>query len=199
MPSFTNQQLITDLQSVVADMLTTVSELWQPLPKELMLNKEAPGKWSAAQCLMHLNSYGNYYLPAMKISIERAESKGWHSKVFKSSFIGNWFTQLMLPKEGKPLTKMKAPQNHTPLLNDNSEEALKTFIQQGNELLTLLKCAESVDLRKAKTPISISRYIRLPLGDTFRFYVAHQQRHIRQAAQAIATAKVGVQMSDGVI
>jgi hypothetical protein len=43
-----------------------------PLPPERLLWKPAPGKWSVAQCLEHLNRYGLHYLPAMQIRIDDA-------------------------------------------------------------------------------------------------------------------------------
>ncbi len=105
---------------------------------------------------------------------------------FKSSWIGNFFTQLMLPKDAEgTVRKMKAPRNHTPLANDNSEAAIALFIAQQEKLLQLLEQGRKIDLRKAKTPISISRLIKLPLGDTFRFLIAHNHRHVLQAKRAV--------------
>jgi hypothetical protein len=161
------------------------------LPPSVMLHKEAPEKWSATQCLMHLNSYGDYYLPAIANTIDEALNKHWLStKEFKSSWIGNYFTELMLPKDAAgTVKKMKAPKDHTPLANNNSDAVIATFIDQQEELLQLLEKGRAIDLRKAKTPISISRLIKLPVGDTFRFLIAHNYRHILQAKRAIQHAK----------
>ncbi len=38
-----------------------------------------------------------------------------------------------------------------------------------------------------KIPLSITRLVKLKLGDTFRFLVAHEQRHFVQARNAIKT------------
>jgi DinB superfamily len=188
MPTFNSNQLIDDLQQQTESFLNEAVQEWQMLPPATMLHKEAPEKWSAAQCLMHLNSYGDYYLPAISKTIDEALSKRWLStKEFKSSWIGNFFTEMMLPKDAAgTVKKMKATKNHTPLANDNSDAAIATFIDQQERMLQLLEKARAIDLRKAKTPISISRLIKLPVGDTFRFLIAHNYRHVLQAKRAIA-------------
>ncbi|TKK69810.1 DinB family protein [Ilyomonas limi] len=192
MPTFNSNLLITDLQQQTESFLNEAVQQWQMLPPATMLHKESPEKWSATQCLMHLNSYGLYYLPAIAKTIDEAKSKQvLHTKDFKSSWIGNYFTELMLPKDAAgTVRKMKAPKNHTPLANDNSDVAIATFIDQQEMLLQLLEKARGIDLRKATTPVSISKFIRLPVGDTFRFLIAHNYRHVLQAKRAIAHAKL---------
>src|SRR4051812_847939 len=194
MPTFNSNQLIDDLQQQTESFLNEAVQQWQLLPPTIMLHKETPEKWSAAQCLMHLKSYGNYYFPAIARAIDEAVSKHWLSTMnFKSSWFGNFFTELMLPKDAAgTVKKMKAPRNHTPLANDNSDAAIATFIDQQEKILQLLEKARAIDLRKAKTPISISKFIKLPVGDTFRFLIAHNYRHVLQAKRVIKYAKSGV-------
>jgi hypothetical protein len=194
MPTFNSNQLINDLQQQTESFLDEAVQQWQMLPPTTMLHKEAPEKWSAAQCLMHLNSYGDYYLPAIARSIDEALSKHWVSTTnFKSSWFGNFFTEMMLPRdEAGTVKKMKAPKNHTPRANSNSDVAIATFIDQQEKVLQLLEKAKAIDLKKAKTPISISKFIKLPVGDTFRFLIAHNYRHVLQAKRAIEQARSGV-------
>ena len=191
MPTYNTQQLIVDLQQQTETILNIATRQWQMLPHGAMLHKESADRWSATQCLMHLNSYGDYYLPALQKAMEEAEQKGWRSTTnFTAGFTGNWFTNLMLPKgEAKTIRKMKSPKNHTPVTNGNSDAVLAAFTDQQEVLLQLLEKAKSVDLRKTKVSISISRFIKLTLGDTFRFLIAHNYRHVVQAERAIEAAK----------
>ena len=41
--------------------------------------------------------------------------------------------------------------------------------------------SKKINISKTRTAISISKIIRLKLGDTFRFNVAHNERHLLQA------------------
>lgn len=187
MPTFSSNDLLTQLQQDIEKYLQTVTA-FQMLPPKKMLQPPAPGKWSAAQCLEHLNSYGRYYLPAIRQSIREAQQKELTTtKDFTTSWLGNFFTELMTPKgEAKAIKKMKAPSNHSPSAELNSDAVIATFIQQQETLLNLLEHAKAVNLRKTKTPISISRLIKLPLGDTFRFLIMHEYRHLLQAQRALA-------------
>jgi hypothetical protein len=56
-------------------------------------------------------------------------------------------------------------------------------------LLDLLELAKSKNIGAIRTPISISRWIKLKLGDTFRFFVAHEQRHFVQINNALVTIR----------
>ena len=66
-----------------------------------------------------------------------------------------------------------------------SHAVISEFIDQQEKLLQLLEAAAKVDLNKVRIPISISKLIKLRLGDTFNFTVAHQNRHVLQAQRAL--------------
>ena len=132
MPTFSSLHLLNDLQHQTETILQKAIDEWQMSPTDILLYKQNENSWSAAQCLMHLNSYGHYYLPAIQHSIETAERKRWiATDTFHSGFIGNWFTELMQPKgEAQVIKKMKSPKEHIPLINDNSNAVLAEFINQ---------------------------------------------------------------------
>jgi len=68
-----------------------------------------------------------------------------------------------------------------PINSQLDKEVVNEFIKQQYQLIELLEKAKNIDLNAAKTNISISRLIKLKLGDTFRFVIYHNVRHIRQA------------------
>ena len=106
-----------------------------------------------------------------------AESTAGYEPFYKPGFLGNYFTNTMLPdKNGMIKNKMKAFKNHIPSADLDSHTVLNEFMKQEEELLELLERAKKVSLGKIRIPISIASYIKLKLGDTFRFFVAHHQR-----------------------
>ena len=135
--------------------------------------------WNALQCLDHLNQYGRFYIPEIKMRMD--SSKSIHSSKFSSGFIGNTFAKSMLPKV--KLTKMQAPKNMEPN-NNLTKETINTFIEQQKEYLHLLQIAEQKDLNKIKVNITLSKWIRIKLGDAFRVTIYHNERHILQACKA---------------
>jgi DinB superfamily len=78
---------------------------------------------------------------------------------------------------------------HRPAALLDAHTVLDTFIRQQHELLELLELAKTKNIGSIRTPISISRLIRLKLGDTFRFLIAHEQRHFIQVKNTLAAVK----------
>ncbi len=76
---------------------------------------------------------------------------------------------------------MKTLKAMNPIHSQLNKEVVEEFIRQQKQLLELLEKAGNVDLQKIKTGISISKLIRLKLGDTFRFVIYHNERHVVQA------------------
>jgi hypothetical protein len=146
-----------------------------------------PGKWSVLQVLEHLNSYGRYYLPAIEKSLHKNEPA---TEDFRPGLIGDYFTKMLAPSEqGAIKHKMKAPKDHRPAPHLQDELVIKTFLDQQHILLELLEKAKSKNIGRIYTPISISRFIKLKLGDTFRFLIAHEQRHFIQINNTMAQVK----------
>ena len=185
MPVYQTNQLIDKLQSQTEELLSKAVSKYQMLKPAKLLAQPTENKWSAAQCLEHLNSYGRYYLPEIERAINIATADNRLSNPeFTSGLIGNYFTNMMLPKEGKQ-NKMKAPKDHQPVANLNTDKVVSEFIDQQEKLLSLLEQARTVDLNTSKVPISIAKFIKLKLGDVFMFLIARNQRHILQAERAL--------------
>lgn len=171
-------------------LLTVTYTRIQTQPHAVLLQQPAPGKWSVLQCLEHLNSYGDYYIPELKDAISRGEERELRAKpVFKSGWLGNYFTSQMKPKESGELPgKMQSPKDHRPAEQQDPAIVLERFFYQQEQLLQLLDRAQKVDIGKLRVPISLTRFIKLTVGDTFRFLIAHEQRHILQALRAMLVA-----------
>jgi len=180
-------ELLEELHERTEKILRKAVGEWQMLSHEQMSALPAPGAWSAAQCLEHLNIYGRHYLPAIEKAIQSGKQAGSRpARAFKSGWLGAYFTQLMLPKaDGALKSKMKAPKNAVPAAQPDPQAMLAEFIDQQETMLRLLRQAESVNLNTLRVPISLSPWIRLKLGDTFGFVIAHMERHVLQIDSSI--------------
>jgi hypothetical protein len=183
-----SNSLLNDLQYRVRRMIEEVIVLKSEDPG-CLLEIPAPGKWSVTQVLEHLNSYSHYYLPA----IEQAMKKNKAAKVyFKPGWLGNYFTKLMeAGQNGQVKNKMKTPKAHRPDPQPDWLPVVNTFLAQQQQLLELLEQAKIKDIGSIRVPVSISRFIQLKMGDTFRFLVAHGERHfiqLRNVLQAVKAA-----------
>jgi hypothetical protein len=181
-------QLLDRLENDTRAIILRTNYLLQEDPG-LLLQQPAPGQWSVAQVTEHLNTYGRYYLPLLQKALGKARvSKGGR---YKPGWLGDYFTKMMLPKEGLVRNKMKAFKNHRPSPDIDSKKVLDEFLQQEQLLLTLLAESRNLDIASVRIPISIASFIRLKAGDTFRFVIAHHQRHFVQIENTLRAVKKG--------
>jgi len=180
--TISTDNLINELIDLTHEHLAFAESLL--LKSDSELNKRLTNEsWSVLECLEHLNLYGNFYLPEIKNRIETSTTKA--TTEFKSGWLGNYFAQSMLPKE--KLNKMKAFKSMNPIHSSLSKTTtVNVFIDQQKQLLDLLNSARLVNLNKVKTSISITTLIKLKLGDTFRFFIYHNKRHVVQAKKVLA-------------
>lgn len=190
MQTHNSLQLIAKLQLQTESLLSIAVQQWQMLKPATFKQQPAPGSWSAMQCLGHLNMYGDYYLPAIEKAITEVKQQNKQiPSIFKPGWLGNYFTNLMLPDEkGIAARKMKAPKNYTTPNEGDSDYTIAKFIDQQERMLALLEAAKQVDLNSIRIPVSIAKFIKLKLGDVFMFLIAHNLRHIKQAERAIEKA-----------
>ena len=172
----TAEQLIQDL--IERTRLNSIQvEHFNVLSIEELNWKATPESWSILECLEHLNLYGDFYIPELKLRIDNSNTKA--KRFFKPGFLGNYFAKSMLPTE--KLNKMKTFKDKDPKSSTLERTTIERFILQQHQLLTLLEQAKAIDLNKTKTAISISPFLKLKLGDTFRVVVYHNERHLEQA------------------
>lgn len=174
--------LIGALEAQVEMQLQQAIRVYQNMDERILLEPAANGGWSIAQCLWHLNSYGHFYLPHIASGLEKSPDAG--DSQFKSSWLGAYFTKMMQPGQGGK--KYKAFKDHVPPVKPDAYTVVAEFIAQLELLLSYLKQAERKDLNSIKLPISISKWVKLKLGDVFQFIIAHNERHMQQANRNIA-------------
>ena len=180
MPRFQKKALIDQLKLDVQQVIRQVEQQTHPAG-ELLNRQPGPGSWSAAQVLEHLNFYNRFYLPRLEQKLNMKDANG----SFKPGWLGNYFTKMMAPKaDGAIANKMSAPKNAQPETNLNAARVVAEFLEGQSQLLSLLDRAVQADLNQ-RIPTSISSLIRLKSGDTFRFLVAHQQRHMAQLQRTL--------------
>tara|TARA_R110002050_G_scaffold300621_1_gene470994 strand:- start:18728 stop:19279 length:552 start_codon:yes stop_codon:yes gene_type:complete len=174
--------------SVLLNDLKTKTEFCIKEAKRLVKQREEklndhpnPETWSALQCIDHLNKYGDYYLPELNAAMN--DSSLPPSSHFSPGFVGNIFAKAMHPTVGK--SKMQSPVDKAPAKSDLSKDILNTFMDQQKSFLEVLKMAESKNLNKVKIKITISKWIKIKLGDALRVTIYHNERHILQAIKVL--------------
>ncbi len=179
-----SEQLIKELLELTRENIHYAESLKVKSTDELNW-REKEGSWSILECLEHLNLYGDFYNPEIKNVLQESNIKT--VLYFKSGLLGNYFAESMLPKKG--FKKIKTFKDKNPLGSNLNRKVIQRFIDQQVQLIELLKKASGVNLNKVKTAISITKFLKLKLGDTFRVVINHNIRHLEQVKN-IPNAKV---------
>ena len=167
------ERLADDADALVAP-LTEEQFNWQP----------APGSWSVAQCIDHLNATARMYLPRLDEGIAEGIRRGLYGEgPFAHDFVGKWFVRTMEPP---PRLKMKAPATFHPAPQRSRPEIMAAFRAYQVQFVDRLRQASGLDLRRAKVVSPASTWLRMSLNSGFALMAAHERRHLWQARQVIA-------------
>lgn len=173
-------QLISELTALTHQNIEDAEYMLEKSMQELNWKVDSTG-WSALECIAHLNRYSDFYLPELKYRINQQNAPS--EDTFIPGFFGNYFANTIRLNER--MKKMKTPKEMNPLGSILSKDTLLQFIVDQHAMISLLEDAKSISLNKTKTAISISKLIKLKLGDTLRFVVYHNERHMLQALRAL--------------
>ncbi|MDP4828418.1 MAG: DinB family protein [Flavobacteriales bacterium] len=170
--------VLDELQNIVQTNLAFAKDL-QENHIDRMFESPGPGKWSAVQCLEHLNRYAAFYHPEIE---DKLNSNGGDPH-YKPSWLGNYFAMSMLPTEKmKTMTTFKSKD---PVHDHLDISVLRTFIGNQERMLSMIEKARKSDLGKVKCKTTLGSWLKFKLGDTFRFVIYHELRHIEQARKAV--------------
>lgn len=174
-----NQVLIEELIILTQKVIQEVKNISQ-MSNSRLNQKASPQAWSALECIEHLNYYSAFYIPEIEKVLNSATPI--KNGEFKAGIIGNYFANSMKIKS--KLNKMKTFRAMNPVYSSINDSVIQNFQNYQFETLSILEQAKKFNLRELKTNISISKLIKLRLGDTLRVLVYHNERHLAQAIEA---------------
>lgn len=174
-------KLLDKLSKEVRRQSDVVTTQFQTLENDQLLATAENGGWSVIQNLEHLNMYYDYYIPAITRSLDQAK-KDKSASTFTSGWLGKYFTNSM-DYRGKG--KVKAFKDYIPSVDLDPQKVMGSFLANQNEIASLLDLAREHNLTKIKTAISLTKWIKMRLGDVFQFVIMHNERHIVQAQSRV--------------
>jgi hypothetical protein len=183
-------QLTNDLLA----LRVVAQQRFRPLSAEELNRRPSPSRWSAGQCLEHLNIVGGYYLPSIARRIAKAQARGSKpTATVKQGFFGGRFINAMrTPASEKTYT---TPQRYAPTGTRLPRTVAEVFSRQLDELLRLVLLARQVNANAVLIPNAVFPLLLLRLADQLEFLVVHIQRHVAQAEAVLAGNGVGASTS----
>ena len=183
---------LNDYRSQFEALKSETAQLLDGLTEEQFNWRENPGRWSIAECLVHLNVTARLYLPLIKSAMEEARSrKLFNDGPFRHGFLVNW---LIRTTEPPPKLKTKSPKIFVPPPDQPLATVATEFMALQDQFLAHIREANGLHLSRIKVISPVSRFLRMSLGQSFAFLAAHERRHLWQAREVKAGMKE--QMSD---
>ncbi len=187
----TTADLIHELKSITQENINFIKKKFSHLNDDQKNWRKDLDSWSINEIFAHLNEYALYYHQAFSSKINRTRFRDTKD-VFISSPLGRSAWKSMKLGNAKNVKrKFKAQRTYNPSIHPEllKEQTIEQFNESQVELLSIIDRAQTVNLRKVKIPISISKIVRLKLGDALLFVVYHNERHMYQALSILSHSK----------
>lgn len=138
-------------------------------------------RWSALECLEHLNRYAAHYLPLLERRAAAAPVRARDE--YTPGLLGKPFARAMhVSGRGKP---MRSPGKMNPLGAVLDRGVADAFVEYQDRYLAVVRQLEGRELRGSRIPVSAFPIVRLHLGDMLYTLVWHNERHVAQAREAL--------------
>ena len=172
------------LQAVVDDLASAgqhMRALYRALPAGAWSLQPAPGRWSPAECVAHLNLTSTAFLPLMRTGLDEARRSGRAvSARYRRDVLG-W---LLWRSMGPPVKrKFKTTAPFVPRSDRASADLVSEFERLQGEQLVLARQADGLPIDRVKIASPFNPRLRYNLFSAMSILPRHQHRHLWQAEQ----------------
>ena len=184
----TSSELIQELRKITQQNLDNLKSRFNQLNDEQLKWRPMESSWNITEIFAHLNQYANYYHKTFKSKISKTKYKKQTDNFISSPLGRSAWKSMKLGNANNVKRKFKTQRAYNPKLDPSlvSKNDLSLLETNLVELQNIIESSENVNIRRVKIPISISKIIRLRLGDALLFVVYHNQRHMQQAINVVA-------------
>ncbi len=185
-------QLNPQLAAIVVEMETAQARVHKlaKLPDARWKSRPAPGRWSAAECIEHLNLTSRAYIPLLRRALESAKrSPSDTPRRYRRDFLGWLFSSMVgpMPRFGRlRLGRVKTPPDFIPQTTFDCAEAIAEFDRLQADLLSLTRLADGFPLDEMMIVSPFGGRIKYNVYSALRILPRHQHRHLGQAEEAAA-------------
>lgn len=183
------------LDAVVAsleDASNRLHRLTSQLSDARWKSRPGPGRWSAAECVEHLNLTSRAYIPLLRRAFETAPTSARPATGrYRRDFLGWLFSALVgpLPKLGKGrVGRVKTTADFEPQVSRARVEVVEEFDRLQDELIAITRQADGYPLDEMMIVSPFGGKIRYNFYAALRILPRHEERHLGQAEDAVTTA-----------
>jgi len=181
---FSKQTLLSGLTDRTV-IITSNTHPFFRLSETQLKFKASPEIWSIAEIFEHLNISNTKCIHAI---LERVKTlPDITSDRYQSSWLGDWVYEKLMPKADGSVFKVSSPKFLHPPGCGDAYKVLQQFMETQNETHDVLLHAATKDVNGIRVPFYLTKTLKFRLGDTLRFLIAHNERHLLQAQRMMNT------------
>jgi hypothetical protein len=175
---------IEDFRRQFEQIAADADALVGPLRDDQFTWHPAPGAWSIAECLDHLNATARMYLPVLDTAIAEAVRKG---KYGQGPFTYMWIGRLIVHlSEPPPRIRFRAAHDLQPIAGRPRRAIMAAVRAYQVQYVDRLRQANGLDLARVWVASPFTKWLRFSLGSGFALMAAHERRHLWQVRQIMA-------------
>ena len=175
-------QQVGDLERQFRSITERSRALADRLGEKQFSQRPVPGKWSAAECLVHLSLTSEAYFPLWREAFTSARARQLYSdRPFTLDFWGKTLAWFLEPP---PKLRFPTSANFQPPESRPPGEALKNFVDCQERLLEAVAGARGLALDRIRITSPFARQVRYSAWSSFVVSAVHQRRHLWQAERA---------------
>ena len=162
--------------------------LTDQLPESDWNRKPAANRWSAAECVEHLNLTSRAYIPLLRDAIASAgEIRHSPTKHYRHDALG-WFLSMMfgpLRHLGRfKLVRVKTTPAFVPKPGRSRTEILSDFVRHQGALISLVRSADGLPIDRVRIISPFGGRMRYSAYSALVIVSRHEHRHLEQAEEA---------------
>lgn len=179
----TTQWVLSEVRTITERNIQVLKQKMAVLSEQQQRWKPNDATWNLLEIAAHLNEYARFYHEALSRRIEKTRFREPRENFVSSPLGRSAWISMKLGNAKNVKRRFNAQKAYNPTLTPElvTGTDIATLIALQQELLEVIDQAATVNIRKVKVPISISKIIRLRLGDALLFVVYHNERHLQQA------------------
>jgi hypothetical protein len=175
--------LLSDLKQMQAAHLEKLDH-FRSLDDTTLTQRPENGGWTILECVAHLNLYASFYNKVFQQQVDSGKART--EQPYRPGYLGSRSAESMLPDaQGKLSMPMATMKKMNPKGKDLDRTIIDRLIDQQRVLLDLLEKMESIDLNRNRCALTIP-VLKFRLGDTLRFHIYHNERHLQQAQRLLS-------------
>lgn len=179
----TTQWVFNEVGTITERNLQLLVSKFNHLSEAQLVWKPNPTTWSLQEIFAHLNAYGEFYHLTLHQRIDNTRFRTPKLNFVSSPLGKSAWASMKLGRARNVKRHFKAPSEYNPTTNPAIVKGAEvpTLIAGQKDFMLIIEKAIGVSLRKVKVPISVSKFVRLRLGDALLFVAYHNERHFEQA------------------